>query len=840
MGVPFKKYAWGDLNPIEMPSSGDRMDSKESDWLRGANWSHNKAYRADLFNNTGPFLAYVLRIEAGAPEPNNFADISKTDVGAGLSVRVQIKARIPEVHSPVMEPAHSDDHNIIDMHPTFTAKDNNVPEPKIGELVWVDYQNKQNWTGPIYLGPVIAPPLGMLDAAAAARAAMSAKQGAEKCIKGCLSYGKGGGSPIDTSTFPIAKGSLVPKTGNNRCLVFGDSQIAGYFGKTLEAYFKSSGWKTKRVHRSGARVDPWLSADASKCKVATNPAKAELWGCIAEYIAKYKPALIVVSMGGNNKGEPWQAQAAPDMVKLIQRIRQQAGWTNPTQSGAIIICGCPPVVPGGRYTGDDLHQIKKPGKFAYRTTINKNFNSSLSPQWGYGKTLYYVDPIKDWGKYLPKYMGRKTDHDGLHLDEKGATEYVANIAIRFGAKARAVKPAPGKEAPAPAEKSKSPSAEADKTASKENKDQLLDEGGEVFKKEGKSGTDNSNAADEQRLAAAQKQRTEIQEKIKAAGENPPDDLKKELNKIQETIKELENKLNKSKPPNCVPCKTYKYAPVLKGALKTAVKRSGAGPPIGFMYYATGATGDAINPEYIKHFGFVCAKSGCGEMKFEKNYRGAKSFAEHCAIIKNLSVRANVPLHTWAYSYCTSYEQAAREGVLMAQRALKLGSKLHWVNAEKQWLGTSGSPFYPDVVGRMSEFVRAFRATAPGIPLANTCMSKWSSGVLKARTKELNQMFDLYAPMVYATIAKTYKKKIKIHHKEARKASRKFAPVIDSGRFNPKTGKVYGNVEAVIEMQKTHPASMLCVWMGTGGANKTVAKGNKSNISWIEVLKRFKA
>jgi len=836
MGTPFKKYAWGDLNPIEMPASGDRMDSERSDFLRAANVIHTKAYTADLFKNTGPYLAMVLRIEAGAPEPNNFADISLVE--AGQSVRVQIKARIPEVHAPVMEPAHSDDHNIIDMHPTFTAKDNNVPEPKIGELVWVDYQNKQNWTGPIYLGPVIAPPLSLL-AAAAAAGAISAKQGAEKCIKGCLSYGKGGGAPIDVSTFPIAKGSLVPKTGNNRCLVFGDSQITGYFGKTLAAYLKSAGWKTKRVHRSGARVDPWLSADASKCK--TSPlGKAELWGCIAKYITKHKPALIVLSMGGNNKSDEWPAKAAPDMVKLIQKIRKAAGWTNPTQSGAIIVCGCPPVIPGGSYTNEDLHQINNPGKFAYRTKINKDYQKSLSSQWGYGKTLYYIDPIADWKKYLPKYMARKTEHDGLHLDEKGATEYVTNFAIRFGAKARAVKPGQGKEIPAPAENNKAPGANADKTDTEDNKKELREKDKEVFKKEGASGTNNSNAEDQQRLAAAHKQRTEIQEKIKAAGENPPDDLKSQLSKVQETIKELESKLNKSKPASCVPCKTYKHAAVLKGALNSAVKRNGAGPPIGFMYYASGVKGDAINPEYIKNFGFVCAKSGCGEMKFEKNYRGAKSFAEHCAIIKNLSVKANVPLHTWAYSYCTSYEQAAREGALMAQRALKLGSKLHWVNAEKQWLGTSGSPFYPDVVGRMAEFVRAFRAIAPGIPLANTCMSKWSSGVLKVRAKELNQMFDLYAPMVYATSAKTYKKKHKIHYKESRKCSRGFAPVIGSGRIDPKTKAVWGDQASVIQLQKSNPASMICVWMGPGGAIDTVAKGNKSNISWIEVVKKLKA
>ena len=49
----------------------------------------------------------------------------------------------------------SNDHDIINMYPTFIAQSDDTPIPEIGSLVWVDYGNKENFSDPIYIKPVI-------------------------------------------------------------------------------------------------------------------------------------------------------------------------------------------------------------------------------------------------------------------------------------------------------------------------------------------------------------------------------------------------------------------------------------------------------------------------------------------------------------------------------------------------------------------------------------------------------------------------------------------------------------------------------------------------------------
>ena len=49
---------------------------------------------------------------------------------------------------------------IIDMYPTYVAQSTAVQEPKPGDLVWVDWGNRQNWSDPHYIRPVKEEPAG--------------------------------------------------------------------------------------------------------------------------------------------------------------------------------------------------------------------------------------------------------------------------------------------------------------------------------------------------------------------------------------------------------------------------------------------------------------------------------------------------------------------------------------------------------------------------------------------------------------------------------------------------------------------------------------------------------
>ena len=822
MGIPFKKYAWGDLNPISRPNSADRMNTVTSNWLKSANLLHEKHYESDVFQNTGPYLGYVLRIETHARDPNSFVRTAGEHGDQGQ--RVQIKVRIPEIHAPIPAPQDSEDHFVIEMHPTFTATDNNVFEPKIGELVWVDFQNKQTWEGPIFLGSVIQPPLSAL---MNNNLANSARKAGEVCIDGCLQPAKTKSSAIDVSSFPIAKGSLIPTKENDRCLIFGDSQIKLNLGKTMQAYLKSSGWKTERVGRSGSKVEHWLAKDVCKKN------KFELWGCIKNSLKKNKPGLIFISLGGNNKGEA-TSRAGSDIVQLVKKIRQECGWTSGTTSGKIIIAACPPVIPGGSASGD-AHQSKNPGAFSYRSTVNTEMRSRLSSLWGFGNTLYYIDPIKNSKKFLPKYMARKTKGDGVHLDPDGAREYVTNIAVRFGATAKAVKPAPGVEKEESAASSEEEGSKATAKEKEDNRKDLVDGFKAVWKKIGKKINKASRSHIINSISSWQKRRSEIQEKIKAAGTEVPKALKDELALVQKNIDEGQKKLEGwPKPPPCRPCRPYSHRP-LKKLVEQAIKRPDNGPAVGLMNTTAGLKGPVLQIEDIKHLSFMAAKCSDG--------RSAAKFTKVAKQQKDLCDKAGISFHTWGWVYATDYKKAAAEGVIAAKAALALGSKCHWVNAEKHWCGVEGEPYVEDPAGRLAEFIRAFRSTAPGIPLANCCMTYRTQPALKPVQGQINKMFDIFSPMQYSSGkaggGDTQTNKWKVNWALAEQAGVAYAPTLGTGRQDPKTGEVWGNFAALLETQSTHGADWICFFNGVPSSAKMLNQGNHVNTSIIDLIKELR-
>ena len=128
MTIVFKKYAYGDLNPFKKPSSSvAKVDTYFSNPLTALQRMYDEIHSANLSIGTGPFLAYVLRVEENGGEPNSFAEIGEESMDP--TERVQIKARIPEIHAPLPEPKTTNDHIVIDMHPTFTAINNNMQIP---------------------------------------------------------------------------------------------------------------------------------------------------------------------------------------------------------------------------------------------------------------------------------------------------------------------------------------------------------------------------------------------------------------------------------------------------------------------------------------------------------------------------------------------------------------------------------------------------------------------------------------------------------------------------------------------------------------------------------------
>jgi len=78
-----------------------------------------------------------------------------------------LRVRIPEIHAALPIPSYLPtlqqrgeeydiDHRIINQYPVFVAQNSKVSgfTPAPGDLVWVDFQNKNSLEGGIYVGPV--------------------------------------------------------------------------------------------------------------------------------------------------------------------------------------------------------------------------------------------------------------------------------------------------------------------------------------------------------------------------------------------------------------------------------------------------------------------------------------------------------------------------------------------------------------------------------------------------------------------------------------------------------------------------------------------------------------
>ena len=152
----------------------------------------------------GPFLAIVVRIKSkktdDKKEPLQLASrlVSMFDPPDTKPPKlVEIKAYIPELNYWGCPPGDLDNPspeaiNIIEALPTYTAKNESIPEPAIYDIVWVNFQRLGDFTTGIYIEPTG----DYLPKAAGANAAAS--------------FGSCGAGAPGTSAAP---GASLPNTG---------------------------------------------------------------------------------------------------------------------------------------------------------------------------------------------------------------------------------------------------------------------------------------------------------------------------------------------------------------------------------------------------------------------------------------------------------------------------------------------------------------------------------------------------------------------------------------------------------------------------------------------------
>ena len=156
------------------------------------------AYTPDFIEKKGPFLAKVLRVEQITNDSDDLTWIEELnnnfkneEEGKGPSpfdsmLRLKVTARIdnkilegqPNIHAHIPDPTQvgneteGDAYNnqLISEHDEFISMSEGVAVmiPTPGDYVWVDYLDKQNFSRPIYMGPLkgnvgmaLVPPCGI-------------------------------------------------------------------------------------------------------------------------------------------------------------------------------------------------------------------------------------------------------------------------------------------------------------------------------------------------------------------------------------------------------------------------------------------------------------------------------------------------------------------------------------------------------------------------------------------------------------------------------------------------------------------------------------------------------
>jgi hypothetical protein len=110
---------------------------------------------------TGPIMGVCLSVEKTAQLPQTGRTGALMDSEGDTPSLKMIRVRVPELHAHLPDPmtygSVKRDAAIL-LYPLFVSTEENVRIPGVGELVWVDFGNRQTYDDPIFIGPVLDKP----------------------------------------------------------------------------------------------------------------------------------------------------------------------------------------------------------------------------------------------------------------------------------------------------------------------------------------------------------------------------------------------------------------------------------------------------------------------------------------------------------------------------------------------------------------------------------------------------------------------------------------------------------------------------------------------------------
>lgn len=260
-----KQFAFGDLNPVQKSKSSKSMDPSRVSVLDAIKEVITGHYTPDSSKGIGPYKGVVLRVEEpmdqNNPAPGNWLSTIFGEQGlfeSLLSVPKQLdryKVRIPELHNlPVptkfaQSATEVGEHqNAINRYPTFIAHNSNTEKAGPGDIVWVDFGNRENFEDPTFIGPVFPPP-NANSGGSGGGAGASASGAFGDCGGGAGYSGASGG--VMLTKIPISENGKWPNamylssketSKRNKSDPMKPVKLAGGFGfKTTKDYVSAGG-----------------------------------------------------------------------------------------------------------------------------------------------------------------------------------------------------------------------------------------------------------------------------------------------------------------------------------------------------------------------------------------------------------------------------------------------------------------------------------------------------------------------------------------------------------------------------------------------------------------------
>lgn len=158
--------AFGELNPIEDKFIRDNYNNNISTGIGSLRYSIEQTYSSDVISKLGgPLRGIVLRVDDERTCQKANSLMSRIPVYRENPALVSIKVRIPELHSALPNPlAYGTNQNnsqfVIDNYPSFVAVNEEISNKPVyvGDIVLVDFANRENLTEPLYYGVVYSRP----------------------------------------------------------------------------------------------------------------------------------------------------------------------------------------------------------------------------------------------------------------------------------------------------------------------------------------------------------------------------------------------------------------------------------------------------------------------------------------------------------------------------------------------------------------------------------------------------------------------------------------------------------------------------------------------------------